>query len=59
MLPATGSSCISQKMKAWLSGITFGGQAGKLMLSIFRIIAVIIIGYYIHRLDGKDRPIPG
>ena len=34
-------------------GITFGGQAGKLILSIFRIIAVIFIGYYIHRLRKR------
>lgn len=31
-------------------GLTFGGETGKLMLSIFRIIAVIIIGIYINRL---------
>jgi len=35
-------------------GITFGGSAGKLMLSIFRIIAVIIIGIYIYRLSKKS-----
>lgn len=35
-------------------GITFGGQTGKLMLSIFRIIAVIIIGIYIYRLQKKN-----
>lgn len=35
-------------------GITFGGQAGKLMLSIFRIIAVIIIGFYIYRLQKRN-----
>jgi signal peptidase II len=34
-------------------GITFGGEAGKLMLSLFRIIAVIIIGIYIYRLHKK------
>jgi signal peptidase II len=34
-------------------GLTFGGQAGKLMLSIFRIIAVIIIGIYIRRLRKR------
>jgi signal peptidase II len=34
-------------------GITFGGEAGKLMLSLFRIIAVIIIGIYIYRLQKK------
>jgi signal peptidase II len=35
-------------------GITFGGQAGKLLLSIFRIIAVIIIGIYIHRMQKRQ-----
>lgn len=39
-------------------GITFGGAAGKLILSIFRIIAVIIIGFYIYRLRQKS-PHPG
>jgi len=35
-------------------GITFGGQAGKLILSLFRIIAVIIIGFYIRRLQKRN-----
>ena len=39
-------------------GYTFGGPAGKLILSIFRIIAVIVIGIYIHRLQKKS-PHPG
>lgn len=39
-------------------GYTFGGSAGKLILSIFRIIAVIVIGIYIHRLKKKS-PHPG
>ena len=39
-------------------GFTFGGKAGKLILSIFRIIAVIFIGYYIYRLRKKS-PHPG
>lgn len=39
-------------------GYTFGGPAGKLILSIFRIIAVIVIGIYIHRLKKKS-PHPG
>lgn len=39
-------------------GITFGGPAGKLILSIIRIIAVIFIGYYIYRLRQKS-PHPG
>jgi signal peptidase II len=39
-------------------GITFGGATGKLLLSIFRIIAVILIGIYIYRLRQKS-PHPG
>jgi signal peptidase II len=39
-------------------GFTFGGTWGKLILSIFRIIAVIIIGIYIYRLQKKS-PHPG
>jgi signal peptidase II len=39
-------------------GITFGGATGKLILSIFRIIAVIVIGIYIYRLRNKS-PHPG
>jgi signal peptidase II len=39
-------------------GITFGGATGKLILSIFRIIAVIIIGIYIYRMRAKS-PHPG
>lgn len=35
-------------------GLTFGGAAGKLILSIFRIIAVIFIGYYIYRLSKRS-----
>ncbi|MBW6478398.1 MAG: lipoprotein signal peptidase [Bacteroidales bacterium] len=31
-------------------GMQFSGEYGKLVLSIFRIIAVIFIGWYIHRL---------
>jgi signal peptidase II len=39
-------------------GYTFGGTWGKLILSIFRIIAVIVIGIYIYRLQKKS-PHPG
>ena len=39
-------------------GLTFGGSAGKLVLSIFRIIAVIFIGFYIYLLRKKS-PHPG
>jgi signal peptidase II len=35
-------------------GITFGGSTGKLLLSIFRIIAVIIIAIYIYRLSKRS-----
>jgi signal peptidase II len=35
-------------------GITFGGASGKLVLSIFRILAVIAIGIYISRLSKKS-----
>jgi signal peptidase II len=34
-------------------GMTFGGAHGKLILSIFRIIASGIIGYYIWKLDRR------
>jgi signal peptidase II len=34
-------------------GMKLGGSTGKLILSIFRIIAVIVIGYYIHTLIKK------
>jgi signal peptidase II len=39
-------------------GITFGGTAGKLILSIVRIIAVIVIGVYLYRIR-KEKPHPG
>jgi signal peptidase II len=39
-------------------GFTFGGPSGKLILSIFRIIAVIVIAIYIYRLQKKS-PHPG
>jgi len=35
-------------------GITFGGAAGKLALSIFRIIAVVIIAIYISKLSKRS-----
>ena len=38
-------------------GMTFGGKAGKLILSIFRIIAIIVIGFYISRLDKRKAPV--
>ncbi|MDX9906251.1 MAG: lipoprotein signal peptidase [Bacteroidales bacterium] len=39
-------------------GITFGGAFGKLILSIFRIIAVIVIAIYMFRMRAKS-PHPG
>lgn len=35
-------------------GFSFGGELGKLALSLFRIIAVGFIGYYIYRISKKD-----
>jgi len=37
-------------------GMKFGGEYGKLLLSIFRIIAVIFIGWYIATLISKNAP---
>lgn len=37
-------------------GLSLGGDAGKLLLSTFRIIAAIVIGVYIYRLTKKDTP---
>jgi signal peptidase II len=34
-------------------GITFGGSYGKLMLSLFRIIAVIVIGWWLYKLTRQ------
>jgi signal peptidase II len=34
-------------------GMEMGGSSGKLILSIFRIIVVIIIGWYLYRLTQK------
>lgn len=31
-------------------GLQFGGDYGKLILSLFRILAVVFIGWYIHKL---------
>ena len=35
-------------------GFTFGGYAGKLILSLFRILAVVGIAYYIHTIEKKN-----
>ena len=34
-------------------GMKFGGEFGKLALSIFRIIAIIAIGWYLYKLTKK------
>ena len=34
-------------------GMEFSGEYGKLFLSLFRIVAVAFIGWYLHRLVGK------
>lgn len=37
-------------------GMKFGGEFGKIILSIFRIIAVIAIGWYLARLGKRKEP---
>ena len=37
-------------------GMKFGGEFGKLALSIFRIIAIIAIGWYLYTLTKKKTP---
>lgn len=37
-------------------GMKFGGDFGKVILSIFRIIAVIAIGWYLVRISKKKEP---
>ena len=37
-------------------GMEFGGNIGKLALSIFRILAIFGIGYYMYRLTKKNSP---
>ena len=37
-------------------GMKFGGEFGKITLSIFRIIAVIAIGWYLFRLTRRKEP---
>lgn len=37
-------------------GLEFGGNWGKKALSIFRILAVGAIGYYLHQIIKKDAP---
>jgi len=38
-------------------GMEFAGKTGKFLLSIFRIIAVIGIGWYLYVLSHKDTPL--
>lgn len=37
-------------------GMKFGGEFGKIILSIFRIIAVVAIGWYLVRLAKQEEP---
>lgn len=37
-------------------GMKFGGDFGKIILSIFRIIAVIAIGWYLTRISKRGEP---
>jgi len=37
-------------------GMKFGGEFGKLALSIFRIIAIVAIGWYLYRLTKNKAP---
>lgn len=37
-------------------GLEFSGEYGKLALSLFRIIALVFIGWYTHKLVKKDAP---
>lgn len=37
-------------------GMQFSGEYGKLILSLFRIVAVVFIGWYIYKLILKDAP---
>lgn len=43
--------------KGMAFGLEFGGDAGKLFLSIFRIIAVIGIGWYLRKLILEQMPV--
>lgn len=37
-------------------GLEFSGEYGKLALSLFRIVALVFIGWYTHKLIKKDAP---
>lgn len=38
-------------------GLEFSGEYGKLLLSLFRIVALIFIGWYINKLLKKNAPV--
>jgi len=38
-------------------GMSFGGVLGKIALTIFRLVASILIGIYIHKLIKRDAPL--
>ncbi len=38
-------------------GMELGGDFGKIFLSIFRIVAVVGIGWYLYKLTSKDAPL--
>ncbi|MBV6461112.1 MAG: Lipoprotein signal peptidase [Flavobacteriales bacterium] len=37
-------------------GLELGGEIGKIILSVFRILAVIVIGYFVFRLPKEGAP---
>jgi signal peptidase II len=37
-------------------GLSLGGDWGKLMLSLIRVVAIIVIGMYLYRLTKKNAP---
>lgn len=37
-------------------GLEFGGETGKILLSLFRIVAIVFIGIYLRNLVRKDSP---
>mgnify|MGYP001164759384 CR=1 FL=1 len=38
-------------------GLNFGGTLGKIALTLFRLVASVVIGIYIHRLIKRDAPL--
>lgn len=43
--------------KGMAFGLSYGGNVGKLLLSLFRIVLVLFLIYYIHRLIKSRAPI--